>query len=273
MGTDSAAPDGRFADTARAFDSVAADYDGAGGNNALVQIMRAELWRAVTTRVPSCGRLLDLGCGTGIDAEYFAQRGYAVCATDWSPNMVTRTRQRAQAQGLHIQTEHRGIQELSRLAQEPFDALYSDLGPLNCVPELATVAEACTDLLRPGGWLFASVIGRRCPWEFFYYAARGDWARARLRGAPGAVPVNLNHETMWTRYYRPSEFYAAFAHRFELVVYRSLNLFLPPPYLIRWYERLGPIMGVLRWCDARLDALPLLREVGDHFLMTLRLRT
>ena len=53
MRNENAAPDGHFAETARAFDSVAADYDGAGGNNALVQIMRAELWRAVTTRVPS----------------------------------------------------------------------------------------------------------------------------------------------------------------------------------------------------------------------------
>ncbi len=60
--------DSRLVDTRRAFDSVAAIYDGPGGNNPLIQEMRAKLWRAVTTVVPKGGRLLDLGCGTGIDA-------------------------------------------------------------------------------------------------------------------------------------------------------------------------------------------------------------
>jgi hypothetical protein len=32
-------------DTREAFDSVAADYDGARGNNDLIQDMRTEMWR------------------------------------------------------------------------------------------------------------------------------------------------------------------------------------------------------------------------------------
>src|SRR6476469_8900798 len=63
-------------DTQRAFDSVAADYDGPKGNNALIQRMRETVWQTLTDAVPSGTRLLDLGCGTGIDAIELARRGY-----------------------------------------------------------------------------------------------------------------------------------------------------------------------------------------------------
>src|SRR3546814_8142940 len=54
-------------ETRHAFDSVAADYDGPRGNNALIQRMRRTLWEVVHRELPSGSRLLDLGCGTGID--------------------------------------------------------------------------------------------------------------------------------------------------------------------------------------------------------------
>ncbi|HJU25919.1 MAG TPA: methyltransferase domain-containing protein, partial [Rhodanobacteraceae bacterium] len=82
----------RLLDTQRAFDSVAADYDGPRGNNELIQRMRRTMWDAACSEFFTGSRLLDLGCGTGIDAVEFARTGYRVVATDWSPQMVARTR-------------------------------------------------------------------------------------------------------------------------------------------------------------------------------------
>ena len=266
--------DGRLLDTQRAFDSVAADYDGPIGNNALIQRMRGRMWRTLTTLFPGGARLLDLGCGTGIDAAHLAARGYEIVATDWSPQMVERTRSRAAQAGLsnRITTEVMGIQELARLRGERFDGIYSDLGPLNCVPDLPAVARACAELLGPRGRLVVSVIGRVCPWEFVYYTLRGDSARARIRSTREVVPVNLNRHTVWTRYYAPREFYRTFANGFELAHYRALGLFLPPPYLLRGYERWQWVYALLGWLDDHLGALPGARDAGDHFLMVLNRR-
>src|SRR5262245_40645237 len=125
-----------LADTQLAFDSVAADYDGPSGNNALIQWLRAQTMAAVTRYASPGSRLVDLGCGTGLDAACLAERGYHVTATDWSPEMVRRTQARAAAAGLsqRLETRHLGIQAIGELQSGAFDAAYSDLGPLNCVP-------------------------------------------------------------------------------------------------------------------------------------------
>src|SRR5579859_3269253 len=86
--------DSRLQETRRAFNRAAAAYDGPAGNNVLIQRMRAQMWQTLTTTFPPGARLLDLGCGTGLDAAYLAARGYAVLATDWSQAMVERTRAR-----------------------------------------------------------------------------------------------------------------------------------------------------------------------------------
>ena len=260
-------------ETQRAFDSVAADYDGPRGNNELIQRMRQTLWDTVLHETPTGGRLLDLGCGTGIDALEFARRGYDVVASDWSPQMVERTRDRAIVSGLtsRLTATHVGIHQLDRLGGE-FDGIYSNFGPLNCAPDLGAVASECARLLRPGGKLVFSVIGRICPWEVGHYALRGRFRRAGVRAARGATAVGMNRHTIWTYYYLPREFYRAFAEHFSLKSYRALSLFMPPPYLVDYYRRRQ------RWCerlgrlDDRLGALPVLRDMGDHFLIVMQRR-
>jgi SAM-dependent methyltransferase len=260
-------------ETQRAFDSVAVDYDGPRGNNELIQRMRLTLWDTVHSRLSSGARLLDLGCGTGIDALEFAQRGFRVVATDWSPQMVERTRARAEAAALgsRITTTHLGIQQLDQLDGE-FDAIYSNFGPLNCAPDLRDVANECARLLRPGGRLVFSVMGRICPWEFGHYAVRGRFKRAAVRAARGATAVGMNHHTIWTYYYLPREFYRAFAGDFSLESYRALSLFMPPPYLVDYYRRRRNWCERLGRLDDRLGELPLLRDMGDHFLIVMQRR-
>src|SRR6267154_4423551 len=78
-------------DTQEAFDSVAADYDGPRGNNDQIQDMRRDMWQSLDTVFPRACRLIDLGCGTGLDAVRMAKLGHLVTAADWSPGMVQRT--------------------------------------------------------------------------------------------------------------------------------------------------------------------------------------
>ena len=265
----------KLLDTQDAFDSVAADYDGPRGNNALIQDMRSEVWRWLDATFAAGSRLIDIGCGTGLDAARMARLGHHVTATDWSPQMVKRTSDRARSEQLTdaVRAVALGAHEFHHLDGEAvYDGAYSNLGPLNCVPDLADVARECARLLKPNGALVFTVIGRICPWEIAHYARRRRFDRVKVRFARGVVPVKMNDHTIWTRYYRPREFYREFSRHFRLEHYRGLCVLAPPPYLtwirdghMRWYARLWRM-------DRRMAGWPILREFGDHFLIVMRRR-
>ncbi len=284
----------RLRETQAAFDSVAADYDGPRGNNAAIQDMRAEMWRWLDATFAPGSRLIDLGCGTGLDAVHLAEAGHRVLATDWSPRMVERTQERAGLAGVEgrVRAMAVGAHELHRLSGREldawpadragetsegavaggFDGAYSNLGPLNCVPDLRAVSRECARLLRPGGALVFTVIGRHCPWEVLHYARQRRWDRATIRYARGTVPVGMNRQTIWTRYFTPGEFHRDFAAEFELVHVRGICVFAPPPYLVDFKQRHAAWHDRLWRLDRRVAGWPGLRQLGDHFLVVMRKR-
>ena len=104
-------------------------------------------------RDEGCQRLLELGAGTGQDSVFFAGHGLQVVATDLSPKMVARCREK----GLDAR-----VMDLLHLdfPAESFDAVYT----LNCllhVPnaDLPAAGEVIVSVLRPGGLFFLGVYG------------------------------------------------------------------------------------------------------------------
>jgi SAM-dependent methyltransferase len=262
-----------LSDTRRAFDGVAHSYDRTNAENPVIRSIRARTLQAVTSHLSAGSSLIDLGCGPGADAASLARLGYRITAIDWSPAMAEEAADRIAKAGLDARVTVRavGIHELDRLDPESFDGGYSDLGPLNCVPDLAAAACRIGARLRPGGVLVVSAIGRVCPWEIARYALAGDWPRIRVRYARTFVPVPLEGRVVWTRYYTPAEFTAAFhTAGFRVVSLRALSLLLPPPYLQGFYRRHPALMHGLEWLEDRVGNWPGLRQWGDHFLAVLR---
>jgi len=260
-------------ETQRAFDAVAATYDRSNRENSLLRAMRERARAMVDRLAPNGAHLLDLGCGPGSDAEYFARRGFRVTAIDWSPAMVQEARQRVADRRLGdwIEVHHLGVQEIQDLAPARFDAAYSNFGPLNCVPDLGAAARALASRLRPGAVFVASVIGAVCPWEVALYATRGDWRRAAIRFGGDAVAVPLEAETVWTRYFTPRRFEAAFdAAGFSRVALRGLGVLTPPPYTHAFADRHPALIRALQRIEDATAGWPVVRACGDHFLIALR---
>ena len=265
-------------DTRQAFDGVASTYDSSNARNPLLRAMRDRTRVALQDFAHPQGRLLDLGCGPGTDVVYFAARGYAVTAIDWSPGMVREARNRVREAGLHevARVEQLGIDDLDELAKidaAPFDAAYSSFGPLNCVADLPHAARAIRARLRPGGVLVASIIGRVCPWEIALYVSRRNWRRATVRFTRTPVPVPLEGRTVWMQYWTPAEVARAFADAgFRGRALRTLGLITPPPYLQAFADRHPRLVSKLQRLEDAVAAWPLLRAWGDHFLIVMERR-
>ncbi|MFN6119379.1 MAG: class I SAM-dependent methyltransferase [Actinomycetes bacterium] len=270
--------DEQLAATAAAFDGVASTYDGPQGNNVLIQRMRDIVHARIDALVTPRSTVLDIGCGTGLDAQHYAERGHRVIATDWSPAMVARAAERAATTGLPIDARRGGAHELDRLDVErgSIDLAWSNFGPLNCVPDLGATAAALARHVRPGGHVVASVIGRWCPWEVVHYARRRRWQRVAVRFLRRPTPVGMAGGTIWTRYHTPGEFTREWRRgapgEWDVVGLETLSLFVPPPYLeAQALARPDRLVRQARW-DDRVGAWPVVRAFGDHFLVTLRRR-
>jgi len=140
------------------------------------------------------------------------------------------------------------------------------------VPDLAEMAAQCARLLKPRAALVFSVIGRICPWEIGYYALKRNWPRVRVRFAPAMVPVGMNKRVVWTRYYTPREFYRAFERHFSLEHFRGLCVLAPPPYLTGVKEKHGRLYERLWRLERRAAGWPVLRNMGDHFVIVMQKR-
>jgi hypothetical protein len=138
---------------------------------------------------------------------------------------------------------------------------------------VAGAAPPIAAVLKPGGVVVASVIGRFCPWELAMYLRHGDTRRATIRFARGFVAVPLNEQAIWTQYYTPGEFLRGFtAAGFTRTALRGLGVLVPPPYAEAFARRHPHWIRLLQRVEDVTAAWPGMRQMGDHFLIVLRKR-
>jgi 2-polyprenyl-6-hydroxyphenyl methylase / 3-demethylubiquinone-9 3-methyltransferase len=105
-------------------------------------------------------RALDVGCGGGILADSMARQGADVTGIDLSAKAL----RVAQLHALEAETPRIAYREISAeaLAEESpatFDVV-TCMEMLEHVPDPASVVQACSTLVKPGGWVFFSTINR-----------------------------------------------------------------------------------------------------------------
>jgi len=93
-------------------------------------------------------RILELGCGAGEGAVYFALQGAEVVATDISQGMVEVVQRLAARHGVQVQAQKMAAEKLE-FSDKSFDVVYGN-GVLHHVDYQKAVQEA-SRVLKPGG--------------------------------------------------------------------------------------------------------------------------
>ena len=234
------------------FDQLAEEYDALWTDAVIGSSQRRAVWKQIDRLFKPGEFVLDLGCGTGVDAKHLESRGTSVFGIDRSPRMVVQARKRG------IDAHCLEIEKLGRFSSQ-FDGALSNFGALNCVPSLARVAATIARLVRPGGYIAVCMMSRVCLWEIGYYLARRDMATA-LRRLEGRAESSLGFEVF---YPRKEEVRKAFTPEFSLLQCHGIGLCVPPSYVTLLK---GQTVNCLAAVDAHIASWPLLRSLADHSL-------
>ena len=248
-------------DTRRAFDRHAFRYQDRWGADPVAQIMRHAVHAALDRHAPPGCRILDAGCGIGLDTAWLADHGRAVVALDASAQMAAHAARAAPSAEVH----HLSALDAPAL-QTTFDAALLNFGVLNCLP-LPAAAQALAAVVRPGGRLLLVPMPRLSPAWMLHRLRHGHPGEA-LRRLRRTLLIDVEGVAVPTRYLSGPEIRAALRPWFVLREQQSLGLLLPPPGSAPSAARLRRAARL----EDRLCRLPLLRELGDHLLMVLERR-
>jgi 2-polyprenyl-6-hydroxyphenyl methylase/3-demethylubiquinone-9 3-methyltransferase len=110
---------------------------------------------ALQQLVPAPASILDYGCGTGDVSVALAARGYRVDARDPSPKMIEQARALHAASAVRFAVIEPGPPDAGT-DREAFDAVVCS-SVLEYVDDLPAGLRQLVAMLRPGGWLLATV--------------------------------------------------------------------------------------------------------------------
>jgi SAM-dependent methyltransferase len=256
-------------DSVRAYWDTAADtYHRDFSGTLTGQANRRAVWRSLERAFKPGHRVLELNCGTGIDAVHLAARGIRVLACDISPRMVELARRLASDANVSHRVEFRVLknENIGTLAREgPFDGGFSSFSGLNCTEDFPGVASALALLLQGGARFIAGMTGRLVPWEIAWFLAHGKPGKA-LRRLRRDGP-DFNRGPVPVRNYSVREIATVFAPGFRLKHWEGIGIAVPPSYMEHWARRFPRTTNALAAVDWRIGRIPLFRSLGDGVLL------
>ncbi|MFZ0817077.1 MAG: methyltransferase domain-containing protein, partial [Candidatus Sulfotelmatobacter sp.] len=120
------------------WDLTAENYDRIFSETIVGKIQRDAVWCELDKNFQPGIRVLELNCGTGVDAVHLAARGVQVVACDLSSKMIDAARQRSGATGLDALVDFRVLatEKIGSLVGDGlFDGAFSNFSGLNCVQD------------------------------------------------------------------------------------------------------------------------------------------
>ncbi|EQD50900.1 methyltransferase [mine drainage metagenome] len=256
------------------FDDVAVEYGRQIEENRINRLLRERSLEVLRPAFRDAHRLLEIGCGSGIETLPMLNAGHEILCVDLSTAMLEVVRRRARAAGVSeaLETRPMAAGDLGRLVAEvgpgAFDGAYSTYGALNCEPDLRPVGRALAELLPARRRFVAGVYNRWCLVELLGYGLTGRWRRAFGR-RPRPIEVGSSRYGVDIFAYSPGDLFRSWAPEFRATDLRAVPAILPPFDLVEYAEKFSRRFDTLARWDARLARKRPFSYLGDHFLAVL----
>lgn len=137
--------------------------------------------------------ILDLGCGGGLLTEAMAEKKAHVTGLDINESAIAVANEHKTMSGLDIEYIATSAEEYALENNNRFDVI-TCMELLEHVPDINSLLSACSDMLKPGGYLFLATINRSLKSYFTAILAAEHFLRLLPRGT---------HD--YAKFIRPSE--------------------------------------------------------------------
>ena len=111
-------------------------------------------------------QVLDVGCGGGILSESLAQSGADVTGIDLAERSLKIARLHSLESGVPVKYEMVSAEDMADQHPGRFDVV-TCMEMLEHVPDPGSIIQACSKLVKPGGWVFFSTLNRN-PKSFLF---------------------------------------------------------------------------------------------------------
>jgi len=262
--------------TSALFDTAAAHYDEYFTYTEIGKLQRTRVWDYLDLILPNKPiNILELNCGTGEDAIWFAKNGHNILATDISEKMIEVTQAKVKKFDLSdkIVVKQLDINEIDKAFKtDEFDLVFSNFGGLNCLTEndLRSLSEKIKILLKPNGKFIAVVMSDFCMIESIYFLLKLKTKEIIRRRK--AQKVSINNSIVDTYYYHPKKFYKYFNNDFIINRIIGVGVFIPPSYLNNFFRRKMNTLKLLNKLETSFGNYSILASIADHYLIDLNLK-
>lgn len=261
------------------FDKIAQSYDSLFTETVIGKLQRNIVWNYLDENFYADDHLkvLELNCGTGEDAVFFARKGFRVTATDVSDGMLKVTEDKIKRFGFHSQVEVKKA-DINNPADlnfdKNFDLVFSNFGGLNCIGKnsLEELSKTLKNKLNKHGRIIFVIMPKLCLWESFYFLTKLKPASVFRRRASKPINVQLNGSSVATYYHSPSNIKKMFAKNFKLINVKPVGIFIPPSFLNDYFSKRNKTLTLLNKMENKAGRTTFLSNFSDHFLIDMELK-
>jgi ubiquinone/menaquinone biosynthesis C-methylase UbiE len=250
------------------FNGIASTYDSDFSYSKIGLMQRKRVWKYLSAQLKQKDNIsiLEINCGTGLDAYWLSEQGYQVTATDISADMITCAENKKQLNSKQNPAFIVcGFDDLAnQFKGKTFDLIFSNFAGLNCVNKegLEKLNRDFASLLAPNGQLIMVLLGKYCWMEQLYFRAKGLPDKAKRR-------LTLDMVELSKGYVQPTYCYSVqetkqLFNAFNLITHKPVGITIPPSYLepiIKKFSFLVPIVQLAEYC---LGNIFFLSDYADH---------
>jgi ubiquinone/menaquinone biosynthesis C-methylase UbiE len=258
----------------QAFDTIAEEYDKSFTQSIIGKAQRKIVWSYLEKTLGNNKNLniLELNCGTGEDALWFAKKGHKVLASDISEKMIEITKEKLSNAGLLLTSRTTQI-DLNKIdssgIKEKFDFVFSNFGGMNCISlnEMEKLSSEIKKLLKPEGQFIMVVMPSFCLWETFYFLLKLNFRKAFRRLSKKGTIAKLNGTDLKTFYFSPAKIKEIFKEDFAVLSIKPIGFFIPPSYLDNFFSSKEKMFYTLQKLEQAVKDVSFLSSFSDHFLI------